>query len=319
MRFLYPPVEPHAEGMLDVGDGHRIHWEVSGNPAGRPAVFLHGGPGSGSTPMQRRLFDPAAYRIVLFDQRGSGRSTPSVREPDTDLSANTTWHLVADMEALRAHLGVERWQLFGGSWGATLAMAYAQAFPERVSEIVLRGVFLLRERELDWMYRGGAGNLFPEAWAEFASPAGPGDLLAGYHRLVNDPDPAVRARAAAAWSNWEGATVSLTPNPGLRATYADPAFAVPFARIALHYFVHDGWLEPDQLVRDAGKLAGIPGRIIQGRYDAVCPPVTAWDLHRAWPDSTLQLLPQAGHAVTDRGVLDALLDATDEFREPAPR
>jgi proline iminopeptidase len=316
MRFLYPPVEPHAEGLLDVGDGHRIHWEVSGNPAGKPVVFLHGGPGSGSMPMQRRLFDPAAYRIVLFDQRGCGRSTPSVREPDTDLAANTTWHLVADMEALRGHLDVERWQLFGGSWGATLAMAYAQAFPERVSEIVLRGVFLLRERELDWMYRGGAGNLFPEAWAEFASLVPDGDALAGYHRLVNDPDPEVRATAAAAWSNWEGATVSLTPNPGLAATYADPAFAVPFARIALHYFVHAGWLEPDQLVRDAGKLAGIPGRIIQGRYDAVCPPVTAWDLHRAWPDSTLQLLPQAGHAVTDRGVLDALLEATDEFREP---
>jgi proline iminopeptidase len=316
MRFLYPPVEPHAEGMLDVGDGHRIHWEVSGNPDGKPAVFLHGGPGSGTMPMQRRLHDPAAYRIVLFDQRGCGRSTPSVREPGTDLSANTTWHLVADLEALRAHLDVERWQLFGGSWGATLAMAYAQTFPERVSEIVLRGVFLLRERELDWMYRGGAGNVFPEAWAEFASLVTSGDVLAGYERLINDPDPAVRARAAVAWSNWEGAAVSLTPNPGLRATYADPAFAVPFARIALHYFVHGGWLEPDQLVRDAGKLAGIPGRIIQGRYDAVCPPVTAWELHRAWPDSTLLLLPQAGHAVTDRGVLDALLEATDEFREP---
>jgi proline iminopeptidase len=316
MRFLYPPVEPYAEGLLDVGDGHRIHWEVSGNPQGKPVVFLHGGPGSGCTPMQRRLFDPAAYRIVLFDQRGCGRSTPSVREPDTDLAANTTWHLVADMEALRAHLDVERWQLFGGSWGATLAMAYAQAFPERVSDVVLRGVFLLRERELDWMYRGGAGNLFPQEWAEFASLVPDGDLLAGYHRLVNDADPAVRAKAAAAWSNWEGATVSLTPNPGLAATYADPAFAVPFARIALHYFTHAGWLEPDQLVRDAGKLAGIPGRIVQGRYDAVCPPATAWDLHRAWPDSTLQLLPQAGHAVTDRGVLDALLEATDEFREP---
>src|SRR3954454_8398714 len=314
MRFLYPPVEPHAEGLLDVGDGHRIHWEVSGNPEGKPVVFLHGGPGSGCVPMQRRLFDPAAYRIVLFDQRGCGRSTPSVREPDTGLAANTTWHLVADMETLRVHLDVERWQLVGGSWGATLAMAYAQAFPERVSEVVLRGVFLLRERELDWMYRGGAGNLFPQEWAQFASLVPDGDVLAGYHRLVNDADPAVRAKAAAAWSNWEGATVSLTPNPGLQATYADPAFAVPFARIALHYFTHAGWLEPDQLVRDAGKLAGIPGRIVQGRYDAVCPPVTAWGLHRAWPDSTLQLLPQAGHAVTDRGVLDALLEATDEFR-----
>ena len=315
MRFLYPPVEPHDEGMLDVGDGHRIRWEVSGNPAGRPVVFLHGGPGSGCTPLQRRLFDPAAYRIVLFDQRGSGRSTPSVVAPDADLSANTTWHLVADMEMLREHLGIERWQLFGGSWGATLAMAYAQTHPERVSEIVLRGVFLLRERELDWMYRGGAGNLFPEAWASFASLVPSGDPLVEYHRLVNDPDPDLRARAAAEWSNWEGAAVSLTPNPGLVATYADPGFAVPFARIALHYFTHGGWLEPDQLVRDAGKLTGIPGRIVQGRYDAVCPPVTAWELHRAWPDSTLLMLPEAGHAVTDRGVLDALIEATDEFRE----
>jgi proline iminopeptidase len=314
MRFLYPTIEPHAEGMLDVGDGHRIHWEVSGNPAGRPAVFLHGGPGSGTTPLQRRLFDPAAYRIVLFDQRGCGRSTPSVVEPDADFSANTTWHLVADMEALREHLEIDRWQLFGGSWGATLAMAYAQAHPDRVSEIVLRGVFLLRQRELDWMYRGGAGNLFPEAWEEFASLVPTGDVLAGYHRLVNDPDPRVRSEAAAAWSNWEGAAVSLLPNSGLTATYANPAFAVPFARIALHYFVHGGWLEPDQLLRDAGKLAGIPGRIIQGRYDAVCPPVTAWELHRAWPDSQLTMLPEAGHAVSDRGVLDGLLDATDEFR-----
>jgi proline iminopeptidase len=314
MRFLYPPAEPHASGMLDVGDGHRIHWEVSGNPDGKPAVFLHGGPGSGSTPMQRRLFDPEAYRIILFDQRGCGRSTPSVVDPDADFTANTTWHLVADMEVLREHLDVERWQLFGGSWGATLAMAYAQRYPERVSEIVLRGVFLLRERELDWMYRGGAGNLFPEAWASFASLVPSGDPLLGYHQLVNDPDPDVRARAAQAWSNWEGAAVSLVPHPGLTATYADPAFAVPFARIALHYFVHGGWLEPDQLVREAGKLAGIPGRIVQGRYDAVCPPVTAWELHEAWPDSTLLMLPQAGHAVTDRGVLDALLDATDEFR-----
>jgi proline iminopeptidase len=315
MRFLYPPADPHASGMLGVGDGHRIYWEVSGNPDGKPVVFLHGGPGSGSTPLQRRLFDPAAYRIVLFDQRGCGKSTPSVADPAADLSANTTWHLVADMEALRSHLEVDRWQLFGGSWGATLAMAYAQRYPDRVSEIVLRGVFLLRARELDWMYRGGAGHLFPEAWESFASLVPSGDVLEGYHRLVHDPEPSVRARAAAAWSNWEGATVSLVPDPGLVATYADPGFAVPFARIALHYFVHGGWLEPDQLVRDAGKLAGIPGRIVQGRYDAVCPPVTAWELHQAWPDSTLQLLPHAGHAVTDRGVLDALMEATDEFRD----
>lgn len=314
MRFLYPHLEPRAHGMLDVGDGHEIYWEVSGNPAGKPVVFLHGGPGSGTTPLHRRMFDPAVYRIVLFDQRGCGRSTPSVRAPDADLSANTTWHLVADMEALRSSLGIDRWQLFGGSWGATLAMAYGQTHPDRVSEVILRGVFLLRKRELDWMYRGGAGNLFPEAWASFTSLVPDEDPLAGYHRLVNDADPEVRARAAEAWSTWEGAAVSLLPNPAMTATYADPGYAVPFARIALHYFVHGGWLEENQLVRDAGKLAGIPGRIVQGRYDAVCPPATAWELHRAWPDSQLRLLPQAGHAVTDRGVLDALLDATDEFR-----
>jgi proline iminopeptidase len=316
MRFLYPPVEPHQEGMLDVGDGHRVYWEVSGNPDGKPVVFLHGGPGGSTTPMQRRLFDPEAYRIVLFDQRGCGRSTPSVVSSREALAANTTWHLVSDLELLRELLGIERWQLFGGSWGATLAMAYAQTHPGRVSDVILRGVFLLRRRELDWLYRGGAGHLFPEAWAEFTALVPDGeDPLASYHHQVNDPTAEVAARAAAAWSAWEGATVSLLPNPALVATYAEPAFAVAFARIALHYFVAGGWLSDNQLVRDAGKLAGIPGRIVQGRYDVVSPPFTAWELHRAWPGSELRWLPQAGHAVADRGVLDALLEATDDFRE----
>lgn len=311
MRFFYPPLDAHADGMLDVGGGHRIYWEVSGNPAGKPVVFLHGGPGGGTSPLQRRLFDPAAYRIVLFDQRGCGRSIPHVATRDPD-EANTTWHLVADMEALREHLKIDRWLLFGGSWGSTLALAYAQLHPERVSEIILRGVFLLRQSELDWLYRGGAGALFPEDWAAFAALVPDGDVLAGYRRLVDDP--ATATAAAVAWSNWEGAIVSLTPNPNLVATYADPRFAVAFAKLALHYFTNAGWLDDDQLLRDAGKLAGIPGRIVQGRYDAVCPPVTAWDLHRAWPDSKLTVLPRAGHALTDLGVLDALLDATDEFR-----
>jgi proline iminopeptidase len=315
MRFLYPKIEPYEQGMLDVGDGHQVYWEVSGNPAGKPVVFLHGGPGSGTTPMQRRLFDPAAYRIVLVDQRGCGRSTPSVISGTEGLAANTTWNLVADLEQLRELLGIDRWQLFGGSWGATLAMAYAQAHPARVSDIILRGVFLLRRTELDWMYRGGAGNLFPEAFAEFMSLVPDGeDPLVAYHRQLADPSPAVSERAAAAWSAWEGATVSLVPSPSMIATYADPKFALAFARIALHYFTHDGWLEDNQLVRDAGRLAGIPGRIVQGRYDAVTPPVTAWELHRAWPGSELRLLPQAGHAVSDRGILDALLEATDDFR-----
>jgi proline iminopeptidase len=313
MRFFYPPLETHADGMLDVGDGHRVYWEVSGNPDGKPVVFVHGGPGAGTSPLQRRFFDPAAYRIVLFDQRGCGRSIPHVATVDPD-EHNTTWHLVADMEALREHLGIERWQLFGGSWGVTLALAYAQTHPSRVTEIILRGVFLLRRSELDWLYRGGAGAVFPEEWARFSSLVPSGDILEGYQRLLRDPARA--AEAAAAWSNWEGAVVSLTPNPNLAASYGDPRFAIAFAKLALHYFLHDGWLADEQLVRDAGKLAGIPGRIVQGRYDIVTPPVTAWDLHRAWPESTLTMLPRAGHAITDYGVLDALLNATDEFRAP---
>ncbi|PWW65265.1 prolyl aminopeptidase [Actinokineospora spheciospongiae] len=312
---LYPAIEPHEHGMLDVGDGHRVYWEVSGNPAGKPAVVLHGGPGAGTNPVQRRHFDPAAYRIVLFDQRGSGRSTPHVADPGADLSANTLWHLVADVERLREHLGVERWLLFGGSWGCTLALAYAEEFPERVSEIILRGVFLLRPRELDWLYRGGAGALFPEAWAKFRSLVPTGvDPLVAYHDMVFGPDEATRTAAATAWSNWEGSTVSLLPAPGLIAQYAEPRFSVAFARVALHYFAHRGWLADDQLLAGAGKLAGIPGRLIQGRYDVVCPPVTAWELRQAWPDSRLALLPGAGHATSDPGVLDALREATDEFR-----
>ncbi|GAA4423936.1 prolyl aminopeptidase [Actinokineospora soli] len=307
MDALYPPIEPHDSGVLDVGDGHHVYWETSGNPAGKPVVVLHGGPGAGTNPLQRRHFDPAAYRIVLVDQRGAGRSTPFA-----DTRANTTWHLVADLERLRAHLRIERWQLFGGSWGCVVALAYAQKHAERVSEIVLRGVFLLRDRELDWLYRGGAGNLFPEAWAEFLALVPPGeDPLAAYHRLLSGPDP---MGAAVAWSSWEGATVSLLPSPATVAQYEDPRFAVPFARLALHYFVHRGWLEENQLIRDAHRLRGIPGVIVQGRYDAVCPPVSAWELHRAWPDSVLRIIPSAGHAVADPGVLAGLRAATDGFR-----
>jgi proline iminopeptidase len=317
MFVLYPPIDPHETGTLDVGDGHTIYWEISGNPNGKPAVFLHGGPGSGTHPLQRRMFDPRAYRIVLFDQRGCGRSTPHVADGDAGLANNTTWHLVADMERLREHLGIERWQLFGGSWGATLAVAYAETHPERVTEIVLRGVFLLRQVELDWMYAGGAGMVFPEAWRAFVDAVAEedrGDLLRAYHWMINSPEPDVRGSAALAWSNWEGAAVSLVPDAQMMAQYAKPSFAVPFARIALHYFVNRGWLDPDQLLRDAGKLAGIPGKIIQGRYDAVTPPGTAWALHQAWPDSELLMLPRAGHAVTDTGVLDGLIKATDAFR-----
>ncbi|WP_121394067.1 prolyl aminopeptidase [Actinokineospora cianjurensis] len=315
MLSLYPPVEPHDRGMLDVGDGHRVYWEVSGNPRGKPVVVLHGGPGAGTHPVQRRHFDPSAYRVVLVDQRGSGRSWPPVDGSGASLATNTTWHLVADLERLREHLRVDRWQLFGGSWGATLALAYAQRHPGRVTEIILRGVFLLRPPELDWLYRGGAGAIFPEAWADFLRLVPPGrDPLAVYQELISSQDPGVRAGAATAWSNWEGATVSLVPNPALVAQYADPAFAVPFARLALHYFANGGWLAEDQLLRDAHLIAGIPGRIVQGRYDAVCPPASAWLLASAWPSARLTILPQAGHSTADPGVLEALRAATDEFR-----
>ncbi|MDQ3403609.1 MAG: prolyl aminopeptidase [Actinomycetota bacterium] len=314
MSPLYPAIEPHRHGLLDVGDGHQVYWEVSGNPHGKPVVVLHGGPGAGTSPVQRRHFDPAAYRIVLVDQRGSGRSTPHVREPSADLANNTTWHLVDDLERVRKHLEIERWQLFGGSWGCTLALAYAQTHAERVTEIILRGVFLLRPSELDWLYRGrGANAVFPDAWAKFIELVPEGaDPLTAYQELVDDP--ARRTEAAVAWSNWEGATASLLPTPSLTAQYASPRFAIPFARIALHYFTNKGWLDDDQLVRDAGNLAGIPGRIVQGRYDMVCPPVTAWDLRQAWPDSKLAMVPAAGHTAGDPGMLEALREATDEFR-----
>ncbi|WP_328646160.1 prolyl aminopeptidase [Amycolatopsis sp. NBC_00348] len=311
MDELYPPIAARAEGFLDTGDGHRIRCQEAGNPGGKPVVVLHGGPGSGIAPMARRHFDPDAYRIILFDQRGAGQSTPGA----ADLTANTLWHLVADMELLRVRLGIEQWQLFGGSWGATLALAYAETHPSRVSEIILRGVFTVRQSELDWIYRGGAANLFPREWEAFLAPIPEdrrGDPLAAYADLL--ADARVRDAAAIAWSKWEGATVSLYPQESFVQQYAEPAFALTFARLAVHYFSHGAWLSDGQLIRDAGKLAGIPGVIVQGRYDAVCPPTTAYELHRAWPGSELKLIEGAGHAVTDPGVLAALRAATDGFR-----
>jgi proline iminopeptidase len=315
MDALYPPLVPYDSGLLDVGDGQRMYWEVCGNPAGKPAVVLHGGPGGGSSPMARRHFDPEAYRIVLFDQRGAGRSLPHVSSPEADLSVNTTWHLVADLERLRAHLGIERWLVFGGSWGATLALAYAETHPARVSAMILRGVFTARRSELDWAYNGGAGQLFPECWADFLAPV-PADRrddpLAAYADLIKDP--ATREEAAVAWSTWEGSIVSLVPQEKFRADYSEPSFALTFARLALHYFTNGAWLEDGQLIRDAGQLAGIPGRIVQGRYDAICPPSTAYELHKAWPGSHLYLVNTAGHAVGEPATLQQLREATDEFR-----
>ncbi|MFF3179217.1 prolyl aminopeptidase [Rhodococcus pyridinivorans] len=303
--------------MLDVGDGQQLYWEVSGNPQGKPVVFLHGGPGGGTAPQHRRFFDPDAYRIVLFDQRGCGRSQPHVAD-GADLSVNTTDHLVADIERLRTFLGVDRWMVFGGSWGSTLALAYAQRHPERVTELVLRGIFLLRRSEIDWYYNGGAGQLFPEAWEGFRAPldaAEPGEHPVDvYHRLLHSADPDVALDAAIAWSTWEGATSSLLPNPDRVAETAEPRFALAFARIENHYFHHRGFFDEGALLRDAHLLRDIPGVIVQGRYDVVCPARSAHDLHEAWPSSRLHIVDDAGHAATEPGIVHRLVEATDMFR-----
>jgi proline iminopeptidase len=307
----YPAIEPFDSGMLDVGDGHQVYWELCGNPRGKPAVFLHGGPGSGCSPDQRRLFNPDRYCVLLFDQRGCGRSTPHA-----ELEANTTWHLVADIERLRQRLGAEQWLVFGGSWGSTLALAYAQTHPERVSELVLRGIFTVRPEELRWYYQEGASWLFPDEWEHFLAPipaAERDDLMAAYHRRLTGPDEAARLQAAIAWSQWEGRTITLLPDAAIDSAHSDGHFALAFARIENHYFVHRGFLEDRQLLRDAHKLHGIPGVIVQGRYDVCTPARTAWELHRAWPHAEFHLVPDAGHAYKEPGILAQLVAATDRF------
>lgn len=311
MRDLYPSIEPYASGHLDVGDSHAIYWERVGTPGGKPAVFLHGGPGGGISPDHRRLFDPACYDVLLFDQRGCGRSIPHA-----ELDANTTWHLVADIERLRVMAGVEKWLVFGGSWGSTLALAYAQRHVDRVSELVLRGIFTVRQAEIDWYYQHGASRIYPDKWERFVAPIAPedrGDMVAAYRRLLTGDDVAARLAAARAWSVWEGETIRLLPDPGLSATHDADDFALAFARIENHYFVHSGWLEDGQLLRDAAKLAHIPGVIVQGRYDMACPAETAWALHRAWPQARFKMIEGAGHAYNEPGILDALIRATDGF------
>ena len=314
MRELYPPIEPRESGWLRVSKVHELYWEESGAPEGTPAVFVHGGPGGGTVPDHRRFFDPAAYRIVLFDQRGCGRS-----RPHASLEDNTTWDLVADMERLRESLGIERWLVFGGSWGSTLALAYAEQHPERVRGLVLRGIFLLRPHEIRWFYREGASYLFPDAWEAYLAPIPPqerGDLVAAYHRRLLDPDSAVRLEAARAWSVWEASTSRLQPDPGLIDSFGEGAFAEAFARIECHYFVHGGFFErPDQLLQDVERIRHLPAVIVQGRYDVVCPMTTAWDLHRRWPEADFQVVPDAGHAASEPGTLDRLITATDRFRD----
>jgi len=318
MRNFYPEIDPYDFGLLDVGDGQSIYWETSGNPDGKPAVFLHGGPGAGSSADHRRLFDSMAYRIILFDQRNCGRSIPSASDHATDLSANTTWNLVADLELLRDHLGVESWQVFGGSWGSALALAYAETHPERVTELVLRGIFTLRRSELEWFYEGPCGNMAPDFWAGYVAPIPPddrrfGNYVRAYARLLADPEPSVHGPAAVAWSTWEASTITIVPRPDVIATFAEPAYALAFARIENHYFLHDGWFEPSQLLRDAGRLAAIPTVIVQGRYDLCTPATTAWELHQALPSAEFVLVDDAGHSFDEPGILDALISATDRF------
>lgn len=311
MNAFYPPLESRRTGLLEVGDGHRLYWEESGNPEGLPVVFLHGGPGSGCEPWHRRFFDPARYRIVLFDQRGSGRSTPHA-----GLEANTTAHLIQDLEQLRETLQIERWVVFGGSWGSTLGLAYAQAHSERVLGLILRGIFLCRPRDVQWFYQSGADRLFPEAWADFEAHIPPeerADMIQAYHRRLTDPDPRVQEAAARAWSVWEGRASCLRPNPNVLAHFAAPTVAVSLARIECHYFLHDSFMEPDQLLHDARRLAAIPGVIVHGRYDAVCPVEQAVLLHRAWPEAELRIVPDAGHSAAEPGIAQELVAATDRF------
>ena len=313
---LYPPLRPYSTGRLGVSEVHELYYEQSGNPQGKPVVFLHGGPGGGTDPRMRRFFDPEVYRIVLFDQRGCGKSTPHA-----SLHENTTWHLVDDIEALREHLGIAAWQVFGGSWGATLALAYAQKHPARVTELVLRGIFMLRRSELEWFYQDseGAAALFPDLWEQYLAPIPLDeryDLIRAYYRRLTSTDAAERNAAARAWSVWEGATSFLHLNPAYVSKFEESDYAAAFARIECHYFVNGGFFEvDDQLLRDVPRIRHIPCVIVQGRYDVVCPMRSAWALHRAWPESKLVIVPDAGHSAFEPGMAKALRAACDRFAE----
>jgi proline iminopeptidase len=304
MTELFPLIEPYDQGLLDVGDGNLVYWETCGNPGGKPAVMVHGGPGQGCAPGMRRMFDPSRYRAVLFDQRGCGRSRPHASDPGTSLERNTTGHLVADMERLREHLGIDRWLITGGSWGTTLGLVYAERYPERVSEIMLSAISTTRRSELDWLYRG-VGRFFPEEWERFSAVAAgidgfDGDVVAGYARLMEDPDPATRSRAAGAWYRWEEVVLSLEPNAKPLADDGPPDdYVLAFVRICAHYYSQAGFLEDGAVIRDAGRLAGIPGVLIHGRLDLSCPAATAWELARAWPGAELLIDDHSGHRGSD--------------------
>jgi len=311
LRSLYPEIEPFEAGMLDVGDGHTIYWERVGTKGAKPAVFLHGGPGGTISPRHRRLFAPDRYELILFDQRGCGKSVPNA-----SLEANTTWHLVADIERLRETFGFEKWLLFGGSWGSTLALAYAETHPERVSELVVRGIYTLTRAELEWYYQFGVSEMFPDKWERFVAPIPVeerGDMIAAYRKRLTGNDHAARIEAARAWSQWEGETITLLPDPETSDPFGQDDYALAFARIENHYFVHGGWLRERQLLDEARKLKGIPGVIVHGRYDMPCPARYAWELHKAWPDAEFFLVEGAGHAYSEPGILDRLIYATDKF------
>jgi proline iminopeptidase len=316
MASLYPEIEPYAHGMLNVGDGNRVYWETCGNPAGKPALVLHGGPGSGCTPGWRRYFDPAAYRIVLFDQRGCGRSTPHASDLRVDLATNTTHHLLADIERLGRHLDVAQWLIFGGSWGSTLGLAYAETHRDHVSELVLFSVATTTHREAEWITRD-MGRVFPAEWTRFRDgvPAADrdGSLVAAYSRLLHDPDSAVREQAAIDWCAWEDTHVSLQPDHQPSPRYREPVFRMAFARLVTHYWRHAAWLEDGVLQREAKTLAGIPGVLVQGRLDVSGPPDVAWQLAQNWPDAEFVLVDEAGHGSGDPGVTGALMAATNRF------
>lgn len=309
---LYAPIDPYREGRIETGDGHDLYYAECGNPRGAPALIVHGGPGGGCNPTMRRFHDPRHYRIILLDQRGCGRS-----QPNASIENNTTWHLVGDIEHLRQHLGIDHWQLFGGSWGSTLSLAYAQTHPERVSALLLRGIFLLRQIDLDWFYQEGCSFIFPDAWDAFVNPIPPAErdsMIEAYYKRLTDPDPKIHLPAAEAWSVWEGTTLSLIEDPARIRSFANPAYALAFARIECHYFINRGFFSCDgELLVKANRLAAIPGTIVHGRYDVVTPAKNAWDLKKAWPRAELRIVPDSGHAMTEPGIVHELIAATRAY------
>jgi len=315
LRTFYDEIEPYDTGHIRVSDVHELYYEQCGTPNGKPVVFLHGGPGAGLIPDYRRFFDPAAYRVILFEQRGSGRS-----RPHASLDDNTTWHLVADIEKIREEFGIDQWLVFGGSWGSTLALAYAVTHPERVRGLVLRGIFLCRPKEIRWFYEEGLGAsaIYPDNWEEYLSiipEAERGDLIGAYYRRLTSDDESTRFEAAKAWATWEGSALKLLPDQKVIDDFTEPDKAIAVARIECHYFVNNCFFETDNyLLEHLERIRHIPAVIVHGRYDVICPVMNAWDLHRAWPEAELNIIPDAGHAATERGIIDALVRATDGFR-----